>query len=65
MITKDTLISEVLTMCPEAMPVFQEIGMHCFGCALAARETVEQACMAHGVDPDAFMEHLQEYIENL
>ena len=45
------------------MPVFQEIGMHCLGCAMASGETVEQACAAHGVDPDEFLEYLQRYLE--
>ena len=54
-ITRDTVIGEIVDNCPEAMPVFQEIGMHCLGCAMASGETVEQACAAHGVDPDEFL----------
>ena len=37
------MISEILTNAPEAMPVFQNIGMHCLGCAMASGETLEQA----------------------
>jgi hybrid cluster-associated redox disulfide protein len=62
-ITRDTLISAIVENCPEAMPVFQEIGMHCLGCAMASGETVEQACAAHGVDPDEFLEYLKKYLE--
>ena len=47
-ITRETLISEIIDNCPQAFPVFQEIGMHCMGCALASGETLEQACAAHG-----------------
>ena len=64
-ITRETMLSEILENCPEAMPAFQAIGMHCFGCALASGENVEQACAAHGVDPDAFIEGLREYLETL
>lgn len=64
-ITRDTVIGEIVESCPEAMPVFQEIGMHCLGCALASGETVEQACAAHGVDPDELLEYLKQYLENL
>ena len=49
-ITRETLISEIIDNCPQAFPVFQEIGMHCMGCALASGETLEQACAAHGVE---------------
>ena len=64
-ITKDTMISELLEYAPETMPAFQNIGMHCLGCALASAETLEQACLAHGVDPDAFLEELSAFIETL
>lgn len=35
-------------------------GMHCFGCALAKGETVEEAAMAHGVDIDDMLDALNE-----
>ena len=64
-ITRDTIIGEIVNSCPEAMPVFQAIGMHCMGCAMASGETVELACAAHGVDPDEFLEYLGQYLQNL
>ena len=64
-ITRDTVIGEIVENCPEAMPVFQEIGMHCIGCAMASGETVEQACAAHGVDPDEFLDYLTAYLETV
>ena len=64
-ISKETLISDIVEYFPEAMPAFQAIGMHCMGCALASGENVEQACAAHGVDPDAFLEGLKSYLESL
>ena len=51
-INRETIISEILTNFPEAMPKFQELGMHCLGCALATAESLEQACAAHGVHPE-------------
>ena len=64
-ITRETLISAILENCPDAMPAFQQIGMHCMGCALASEETVEQACAAHGIDPDEFLDGLNEYLLSL
>lgn len=64
-ITRETLISDILENCPDAMPAFQQIGMHCMGCALASDETVEQACAAHGIDPDEFLDGLNEYLLSL
>ena len=59
------MLSEILENCPEAMPAFQAIGMHCMGCALASGENIAQACSAHGVDPDEFIEGLKNYLATL
>ena len=64
-ITRDTVISEIVENCPEAMPVFQAIGMHCIGCVMASGETIEEACAVHGIDPDEFLEYLKSYLETL
>ena len=64
-ITRETLISEIIDNCPQAMPAFHAIGMHCMGCALASGETLEQACAAHGYDPDEFLVSLNTYLETL
>ena len=64
-LTRETLISEVVENCPQAMPAFQAIGMHCMGCALASAESVEEACSVHGVDPDDFIVDLKEYLATL
>ena len=64
-ITRETRIAEIIENCPQAMPAFMEIGMHCMGCALASGETLEQACLAHDVDPDEFLEQLRTYLESL
>ena len=61
-VTKDTVIAEIMQNAPETMPLFQSIGMHCMGCAMASGENVEEACMAHGVDVDAFLERLNAFI---
>ena len=62
-ITRETRIAEIIENCPQAMPAFMEIGMHCMGCALASGETLEQACAAHGVDPDEFLVYLKAFLE--
>jgi hybrid cluster-associated redox disulfide protein len=61
-ISRDSIISEILESFPEAMPKFQDLGMHCLGCALATSESLEQACAAHGVDPDEFIVELKAYL---
>ena len=61
-VTKDTVISEIMMNAPDCVQLFQDIGMHCMGCALATGENVEEACNAHGVDVDAFLNKLNAFI---
>ena len=61
-ITKDTIIGDILTIAPQTAPLFLGIGMHCLGCPSSRGETVEQACMAHGVDWDALLAKVNEMI---
>ena len=62
MITKDTIIAEVLDQHPETAELFLEIGMHCLHCPSARGETIEQACAVHGQDADALIERINEMI---
>ena len=62
-ITKDTIIGDILTIAPQATPLFMSIGMPCQGCPSARAETVAQACMVHGVDPDALIARVNAMIE--
>ena len=57
-ITKDTIIGDILDIAPQTAPVFLAIGMHCLGCPASRGESVEQACMVHGVDVDALLEEI-------
>ena len=62
-ITKDTVIGDILDLAPQTAPVFLSIGMHCLGCPSSRGETVEEACMVHGLT-DAQMEHLLELVND-
>ena len=57
-ITKDTIIGDILDIAPETAPIFLSIGMHCLGCPSSRGETVEQACMVHGVQGDELLERI-------
>ena len=61
-ITKDTIIGEILDMDQTTAPFFLEMGMHCLGCPSSRGETVEQACMVHGVDVNALLEKVNSVL---
>ncbi len=54
-ITKDTIIGDILDIAPQTAPIFMSIGMHCLGCPSSRCETVERACMVHGVVVDGLV----------
>ena len=61
-ITKDTIVADVLKISTDTAPFFLEIGMHCLGCPSATGETIEQACAVHGVDADALVKKLNDFL---
>ena len=61
-VTKEMTIGELLNMNPNVAPILMEIGMHCLGCPASRGETVEEACMVHGIDTDELLEELNKQI---
>ena len=58
MINKDMLIGEIIEKNPELAPILMEAGMHCLGCPASAGETLEEACMVHGIDVEELLEKI-------
>ena len=61
-ITKKSTIGQILDADRSLAPYFIEMGMHCLGCPSARGETIEQACMVHGVDADELVAKLNAHI---
>ena len=61
-ITKDTIIGDILDIAPETAPLFMAIGLHCRGCPASRGETVEEACMVHGIEVEELLEELNKQI---
>ena len=61
-ITKDTLIGDILDADRGTAKYFLEMGMHCLGCPSARGESIEQACMVHGVDVNSLVDEINDYL---
>ena len=61
-ITKDMLIGDILDKEPGTAMFFFEMGMHSLGCPASRGESVEEACEVHGVDCDAIVARINEYL---
>ena len=62
-ITKDSIIGDILDADSSTAPYFIEMGMHCLGCPSARGESLEQACMVHGVDVTELVNKLNAHIQ--
>lgn len=62
-ITKETLIGEALQIDMEKIaPILMDMGMHCLGCPASQGESIQDACMVHGVDADEIVAKINEAI---
>ena len=61
-VTRETIIGDILDMDQSTAPYFMEIGMHCLGCPSSRGETVEEACMVHGVDADELVKKINDFL---
>ena len=61
-ITKQTKMGEMIEYDRGIAVVLMESGMHCVGCPASIGETLEEACMVHGLDADEVLAKINEYL---
>jgi hybrid cluster-associated redox disulfide protein len=61
-INKDMRIGELLYVDEIIAPILIREGMHCLGCPASQMETLEEACMVHGIDCDALTGQINEIL---
>ena len=58
-IFKDMIIGDILKTNPENASVLLAAGMHCLGCPSSQAETLEEACMVHGIEVNELLKKLK------
>lgn len=58
MIEKTTKIGDLLKNTPEKAEILLNAGMHCLGCPASQEETLEEACLIHGIDVEELVKQL-------
>ncbi|MBP3436530.1 MAG: DUF1858 domain-containing protein [Clostridia bacterium] len=61
-VTKDTVIGDILDANKEVSVYFLEMGMHCLECPCSRAETIAEACAAHGTDADALIAKINAFL---
>ena len=47
-----------------ALKMLMGAGMHCLGCPSSQMESLEEACMVHGIDCDDLVSKMNEILAN-
>ena len=63
-VTKDTMIGDLLQIDQNVAPLLLNIVMHCLGCPSSQMETIEEAAMVHGLDPDDLVVEINTFIDH-
>ena len=61
-VTKESIIGDILDFAPDTAQFFFAIGMHCLGCPASRGESVADACAVHGTDADALIAQINEFL---
>ena len=59
---KSMLIGELIQMDELVAPMLMRAGMHCLGCPASQGESLEEACMVHGIDCDELVAGMNEVL---
>lgn len=64
-ITKDMIIADIIQVNMGCVPILLNEGMHCIGCPASQGESLEEACMVHGLDADEIAKKLNDFVESV
>ena len=62
-VNKKMSFSELLEKNPNIAGVLMEKGMHCVGCPMSMRESLEEGALAHGLNPDELVKEIKDKLK--
>ncbi|MBR1811673.1 MAG: DUF1858 domain-containing protein [Clostridia bacterium] len=60
--TKETTMGEMLQYDMDIAMLLMQCGMHCVGCPSSIGESLEDACMVHGLDADDVLKAINDFL---
>ena len=61
-ISKDMIIADLIALDPNYAAILMASGMGCVGCPSAQMESLEEAAMVHGIEPDALVKEINDFL---
>lgn len=62
-VTKESIIGDILDYDIDTAQFFFEMGMHCLGCPASRGESIGDACEVHGKDADEMLKKINAFLE--
>lgn len=61
-VSKEMRIIDIINVDYDIVPILLNEGMHCIGCPSAKGESLEEAALVHGLDPDEITAKINEFL---
>lgn len=61
-IDKSMLIGDLIRLDENIIPILMREGMHCIGCPSSQMESLEEAALVHGMDPDVLVARINNFL---
>ena len=62
-VSKEMRIIDIINVDYDIVPILLNEGMHCIGCPSSIGESLEEACMVHGLDVNVVLADIHHYEE--
>lgn len=63
-VTKEMTIGQIIMIDQGIIAILLNYGMHCIGCPSAQGESLEEACVVHGLDAEPLVEEINAYLSS-
>ena len=63
-VTKEMTIGQIIMVDQGIIAILLNYGMHCIGCPSAQGESLEEACMVHGLEVEPLVEEINAYLSS-
>ena len=61
-VTKEMTIGNIIAIDQNIIAILLNYGMHCIGCPSAQGESLEEACMVHGLEVEPLVNEINAYL---
>ena len=61
-VTADMIIGDIIMVDEGIAPILMNSGLHCLGGAMASGESLAEACVVHGLDCEAVLKAINDYL---